>query len=69
MLVKQQFVKNSRGLLLVNTNDAGQLIYTDIRVMDRKDYLLTQAQMIPQKGIIIPFTRKLEAGLVKITME
>ena len=54
---------------MVNTNDAGQLIYTDVRVLDRNSYLLPKAQIIPQKGIIIPYTRKLEAGLVKITME
>ncbi len=69
MLLGQQFVKKSRGLLMVNTNDAGQLIYTDVRVMDKNNHLLSKAQIIPQKGIIIPFTRKLEAGLVKITME
>ncbi len=69
LMLEQQFVKKSRGLLLVNTNDTHQLLFTDLKVMDRNDYLLPKAQVIPQKGIIIPFTRKLEAGLVKITME
>jgi hypothetical protein len=69
MLLGQQFVKRSRGLLLVNANNTNQLIYTDIRANPRNDYLLSKLQRIPQKGIIIPYVHKLEAGLVKITVE
>jgi hypothetical protein len=69
MLVGQQFVKNSRGLLMINGNEKQQLTYTDLRVVDRNDYLLSKSQVVPGEGIIIPYIRKLEAGLVKVTME
>jgi hypothetical protein len=69
MLLKQQFGRKSRGLFMVNANDANRLIYSDVRVMDRNDYLLSKFQLIPQKGIIIPYMYKLEAGLIKITVE
>jgi hypothetical protein len=69
MLLGQQFVKRSKGLLLVNANDVQQLLYTDLRVNDRNDYLLSKSRIIPQKGIIIPYIHKLEAGLIKISME
>jgi hypothetical protein len=68
MLLGQQFVKKSRGLLMVNANDAQQLIYTDLKVSDRNDYLLSKSQVIAQEGIIIPYIHKLEAGLIKITI-
>ena len=69
LLLKQEFVKNSRGLLMINANDKQQLTYTDLRVVGRNDYLLGKSQVIPGEGIIIPYIHKLEAGLVKITME
>ena len=69
LLLGQQFVKKSKGLLMVNTNDAQQLIYTDLRVNDRNNYLLSKFQLIAQKYIIIPYTYKQEAGLIKITVE
>jgi len=69
MLVNQQFVKNSRGLLMVNGNEKQQLNFTDIRVVDRNDYLLTKSQVIPGEGVIVPYIHKLEAGLIKVTMQ
>lgn len=69
MLLGQQFVKKSRGLLMVNTNDTQQLIYTHLIVNDRNDYLLSKSQIIAHAGIIIPYRHKLEAGLIKITMD
>jgi hypothetical protein len=69
LLVGQQFSRISKGLLMINTNDAHQLIYTDIRVNDRNNYLLSKSQTIPKKGIIIPYTNKREAGLIKIIVE
>jgi hypothetical protein len=69
MLLGQQFVKKNKGLLMVNTNDQQQLIYTDLSVNGRNNYLLTKYQLIPQKGIIVPYVHKLEAGLIKITVE
>lgn len=69
LLVGQQFTKRSTGLLLVNSNEAGRLIYTDVRVNPRNGYLLSKAKAIPQQGIIIPYIQKREAGLIKITIE
>jgi hypothetical protein len=69
MLLGQQFGRKSRGLFMVNTNDENRLIYTDVRVIDRNDYLLSKSQLIPRQGIIIPYLHKLEAGLIKITIE
>ena len=69
MLVGQRFYNKINGLLLVNADDAGQLVYTDVRVHDRNDYLLSKLQVVPHKGVIIPYIRKHEAGLVKITIE
>lgn len=68
MLLGQQFVKKSSGLLMVYANDTKQLMYTDLKVNDRNDYLLSKSQVIAQEGIIIPYTHKLEAGLIKITI-
>ena len=69
MLVGQRFYNKVNGLLLVNADSAGQLIYTDVRVHDRNEYLLQKLQVVPHKGIIMPYIRKHEAGLVKITIE
>lgn len=69
MLVGQQFVKKSRGLLMIYANDNRQLIYKDVRVADRYDYLLAKSQVIRDEGIIIPYIHKLGAGLVKITIQ
>lgn len=69
MLVGQRFYNKINGLLLINTDDIGQLIYTDVRVHDRNEYLLSKLQVVPNKGVILPYVRKHEAGLVKITIE
>ncbi len=69
MLVGQRFFNKINGLLMVNSNNEGQLVYTDVRVNDRNDYLLSKSQVIPGKGIIIPYIHGLEAGLLKITIE
>ncbi len=69
MFLGQQFARRSKGLFMVHANEENRLIYTDVRVMDRNNYLLSKAQLIPQKGILIPYLHKLEAGLVKITIQ
>lgn len=68
MLIGQRFYKKSNGLLMVNSNDANNLVYTDIRVNNRNEYLLLQSKIIPH-GVIIPYTHRREAGLVKISVE
>lgn len=69
MLLGQQFVNKNKGLLMVNANEQQQLIYTNLSVNSRNDYLLSKSQTIAHQGIIIPYRHKLEAGLIKITME
>ncbi len=69
LMVAQQFANRSRGLLMVNSNETQQLTFREVRVQDRNNYLLAKSQLIFQKGIIIPYSRKQEAGLVKITVE
>lgn len=69
MFLGQQFARRSNGLFMVHANEENRLIYSDVRVMDRNNYLLSKSQLIPQKGVIIPYLYKLEAGLIKITME
>jgi hypothetical protein len=69
LIVAQSFAKRNKGLLMVNSNESQQLVFREIRVNDRNNYLLGKSQLIFKKGIIIPYTRKQEAGLVKITVE
>jgi hypothetical protein len=67
MLIGQRFFKKSNGILMINESE-GALVYTDVRVNDRNDYLLSQSKIIT-RGLIIPYIHKREAGLVKITIE
>lgn len=69
MLAGQRFFKRMNGLLLVVPNDKNELDFTNIRVNDRYDYLLQHAQSTPDNGIIIPYTNRREAGLIKLTIE
>ena len=69
LLVGQLFSGKNKGVLMINTNDTDQLIYSDVRVNDRNNYLLSKAKVIPDKGIIIPYTYKRELGLIKIMIE
>jgi hypothetical protein len=69
VLIGQLFGKRRNGLLLVNANDGRHLNFTDLRVYDGNNYLLSKSQLLFKKGIIIPYTYRHEAGLVKITMD
>ena len=69
MLVAQRFLKKSNGLLLVSNNDEKHLHFRDLIVNDWNNYLVSLSKIIPEKGIIMPFIHKQEAGLIKITME
>lgn len=67
MLIGQRFYKKSNGILMVSS-DANNLVYTDVRVNNRNEYILSQSEIIP-RGVVIPYTYKREAGLVKITID
>ncbi len=66
MLVGQQFRQKSHGLLMVEPDDK-KLKFTNVRVYDRNDYLLSKARLVPD-GVLIPYRHRKEAGLVRITI-
>lgn len=67
MLVGQQFHLRSYGLLMVEP--AGKhLLFTNVRVNDRNNYLLLKARVVSQ-GVLIPYTHRSEAGLLRITIQ
>lgn len=65
ILVDQRFFKKSNGLLMISGNDNNELVFTDVRVNDRNEYLLTLSRTIPG-GVIIPYRHRREAGLIKV---
>lgn len=69
LLVSQLFFRRKNGLLLVNTDDNNKLEYNYVRVNERYNYLLSKSKNIPEEGIIIPYLRRREAGLIKISIE
>ena len=69
LLVSQLFFRRKNGLLLVNTDDNNKLEYNYVRVNERYNYLLSKSRNIPDEGIIIPYLRRREAGLIKISIE
>lgn len=69
LLLSQEFTNRSKGLLLISADENQKLSYTDLRVGVRNNYLLNRCQVIAGEGIIIPYIHKLEAGLVKVTIE
>jgi hypothetical protein len=69
LLVAQQFFRNKKGLLMVNTNESNQLNYTYAKVKEQYNYLLKKARVIPKQGILVPYLHRREAGLIKIVVE
>jgi len=69
LLVGQRFRRKWNGLLMVAAGKDKQLDYTDIRVFERNEYILSGAKVTSPNSIIIPYLHKHEAGLVKITIE
>lgn len=69
LLVAQQFFQNKKGLLLVNRDDNERLMYRYVKVQERYNYLLKKARPVADKGILVPYLHRREAGLVKIKVE
>lgn len=67
LVLGQRFFKRSNGLLLVSEVD-NKLMFTDIMVNSRNDYLLSEAKPVA-RGLVVPYTHKREAGLLKIMIE
>jgi hypothetical protein len=68
MLLAQRFFKKANGLIMINSENAN-LVYTNIRANDRYNYLLQQSVPVVPKSIVIPYTFRKEAGLIKITID
>lgn len=69
LFLSQQFGGNRQGLLMVHTDDKGELMTKDIRVYEKHEYLLQQLQVVNNRSIILPYTYKRELGLVRITIQ
>jgi hypothetical protein len=69
LIFNQTFRSKKQGLFLVGVNDNEELETSDIRVYDKFEYILSQLQNINREYCIIPFKRKSEIGLVKISMK
>jgi hypothetical protein len=68
LVVAQEFFTKKRGLLMIRAEDEKGLSFTHLPVMNRYDYFLHKAKLVPQQGIVIPYVHKLEAGLIKVTV-
>jgi hypothetical protein len=69
MIVGQRFRRKLNGLLLVSTATDDKLEYTDIRVVERRAYVLSKTRVIASNTLIMPYLRKHMAGLVQISIE
>jgi hypothetical protein len=69
MIVAQRFRRKLNGLLMVSTAADEKLEYTDIRVVERREYVLSKTRVISPNTIIMPYLHKRMAGLVKIGIE
>lgn len=69
LLLDQLLFNRHRGLLMINEDDSHKLAYTDVRVSGKNVYLLPKARVVSNQYVIIPYTNKKEAGLIKITVE
>jgi hypothetical protein len=67
MLVGQRFAFNRNGLLMVNA-DSGKLVYKNVAVNFRNEYLLSKCQPVGQNKIIIPYTHRRFAGLLQLNV-
>jgi hypothetical protein len=67
MLVGQRFSFNRNGLLMVNA-DAEKLVYTNVGVNFRNEYLLSKCQSVGQNKIIMPYIHRRYAGLLQLTI-
>jgi hypothetical protein len=69
LVLGQRFRNKVNGLLMVQANEEKALTYAYLPVTGRYNYLLSKAQLISPKAIIIPYLYKTEAGLMKVVMD
>ncbi len=69
MMVGQQFRRKMNGLLLVAPGTDTKLVFTDVRVNERRQYVVSKTKVIAPNCIIMPYLHKREAGLMKIVFE
>jgi hypothetical protein len=65
----QNFSESRRRLLMIAAGGPGEFASTDINVYDKYEYLLEQLQAVSNNSVILPYTHKSEAGLVKISFD
>lgn len=68
LVLVQNFTPKTKGLLMVSSDDNGELSHTDIRIYDKYDFMLSKLKAVADEYFIVPYTYKNEIGLVKITM-
>jgi len=68
LLMLQRFGKRN-GLMLVYTDDQNQVVTSDVRVLDKNEYILSQLQPVSDRYVILPYKNGREAGLLKIEIE
>jgi len=68
-LLLGQLFRKVKGLLLVQPNEAQQLVCNSLPVIGKYNYILSKAQAVSDKTIVIPYLYRQEAGLIKITIE
>jgi hypothetical protein len=69
LLLKQEFPRNRRGLVLVDVDGDHRLATRDIVVFEKYEYLLQQAQLTSDGTLIMPYAQKSETGLVRMAFD
>ena len=68
LILIQNITDKGKGLVMISTDDNGQLESSEIRVHLRYEYLVSQLQAVGNEYFILPFINKKEIGLVKVNM-
>lgn len=67
LVLKQDFPRKRKGLLLVSVDHHKQLLADDIAVFGKYEYLLQYAQAISDGSLVLPYVQGSELGLVKLS--
>jgi hypothetical protein len=69
LLLKQAITTKRTGLVIFSVDEDQKITSTPLRVYDRYQYMVEQAQQCGGKNILLPYRFKGELGLVKIKAE
>lgn len=67
LVLRQDFQRKRKGLLLVSVDDSNEIITSDISVFEKYEYLLQQAQTVGNGTLVMPYMQNSEVGLVKLS--